>query len=137
MLRGAIRRIAVLVGVVVGGTAVTSLVVGALAGGSLLRALAVGFYVVGAAVLIGSFVIGVRGPLRPEWDEDKPGKLPSSGEAMGVPVPGARGGILPRSVRRATPDERSESKRNSIALFVFGIALILIGAGFDPARHVF
>jgi hypothetical protein len=126
LLRGALRRIAVLVVVVVGFTAVAALVLGALAGADLLRALAVGFYCVGAAVLVGSFVIGVRGPLRPEWGEGEDGQ---------APVP--RGGILPRAVRRATPDERSDSKRNSIGLFLFGLALVLIGAGFDPTRHAF
>jgi len=126
LLRGALRRIAVLVAVVVSLTAVVSLVIGALDGANLLRALAVGFYVAGVAVLIGSFVIGVRGPLRPEWEEDRDG--PSSG---------VRGGFLPRSVRRATSDERSESKRNSFGLFLFGLALVFIGAGFDPTRHFF
>jgi hypothetical protein len=126
LLRGAFRRIAVLVVVVVGFTAVASLVLGALDHVSLLRALAVGFYAVGAAVLIGSFVVGVRGPLRPEWGDAEEGKLPDT-----------RRGIVPRSVRRATTDERSESKRTSIGLFLFGIALVLIGTGFDPTRHVF
>ena len=102
-----------------------SLVIGALAGANLLRAEAVGFYVAGAAVLLGSFVIGVRGPLRPEWEEGKEGVMP------------ATRGFFPRSVRRATSDERSESKRNSVGLFVFGIALIFIGSGFDPTRHPF
>jgi hypothetical protein len=125
LLRGALRRIAVLVAAVVGLTAVVSLVIGALDHADLLRALAVGFYVAGAGVLIGSFVIGVRGPLRPEWKEGQEGAMP------------ATRGILPNSVRRATPDERSESKRNSFGLFLFGIALVLIGAGFDPTRHLF
>lgn len=102
-----------------------SLVIGALDGANLLRSVAVGFYVAGAGVLIVSFVIGVRGPLRPEWEQEKEGHIP------------ATRGILPRSVRRATPDERSESKRNSVGLFLFGLALVLIGAGFDPTRHFF
>jgi hypothetical protein len=38
---------------------------------------------------------------------------------------------------RATPDERSDSKRNSFGLFLFGLALVCIGAGFDPTRHSF
>jgi hypothetical protein len=125
LLRGALRRIAVLVVVVVSLTAVVSLVIGALAGANLLRSIAVGFYVAGAGVLIVSFVIGVRGPLRPEWEQGQDGHIP------------ATRGLLPRSVRRATPDERSESKRNSVGLFLFGLALVLIGAGFDPTRHLF
>jgi hypothetical protein len=126
VLRGALKRIAILVTIVVGGTALASLVLGALAGASALRALAVGFYAVGAAVLVGSFVIGVRGPLRPEWGEDQDGQIVNPNR-----------GILPRSVRRATADERTESRRNSLGLFVFGMTLVLIGAGFDPTRHVF
>ena len=100
--------------------------IGALDGANLLRALAVGFYVAGAAVLIGSFVIGVRGPLRPEWGEER--------DPHGLSI---RGSFLPRSVRRATPEERSDSKRNSFGLFLFGLALVFIGAGFDPTRHFF
>ena len=130
MLRGAFRRIALLVAAVVGFTAVVSLVLGALDHADLLRALAVGFYAVGAGILICSFVIGVRGPLRPDWGEGKAGELQA-------PRGGLAGGILPRSVRRATGDERSDSKRNSIGLFLFGIALVLIGTGFDPTRHAF
>ena len=102
-----------------------SLIIGALAGADPLHALAVGFYLAGAGVLIGSFVIGVRGPLRPEWKEGHEGAMP------------ATRGFFPNSVRRATPDERSESKRNSFGLFLFGLSLVFIGAGFDPSRHFF
>jgi hypothetical protein len=121
MIRAAVRRILVLFGGVVGATAAVSLVLGALAHASLLRALAVGFYVVAAAILVGSFVFGVRGPLRPDWG----------------PADQPRRGILPRAVRRATADERVESKRNSLALFAFGIVLVFIGAAIDPTRHPF
>jgi hypothetical protein len=124
LLRGALRRIAALVAVVVSVTAVVSLVIGALAGADLLRSLAVGFYVAGAGVLIASFVVGVRGPLRPQWDEGKEGAISPTR------------GIFPTSVRRATSDERSDSKRNSFGFFLFGIALVFIGAGFDPTRHL-
>ena len=114
LLRGALRRIAALVAIVVSLTAVVSLVIGALAGAHLLRSLAVGF-----------FVVGVRGPLRPEWDQGKEGAISPTR------------GFFPTSVRRATPDERSDSKRNSFGLFLFGLALVCIGAGFDPTRHFF
>jgi len=136
LLRGALRRIALLVAVVVGFTALVSLVLGALDGADLLRAEAVGFYVAGAAVLIGSFVIGVRGPLRPEWGEEKEGSMPAARGGLS-PSRSLASSVFPRSVRRATPDERGDSKRNSIGLFVLGIALIFIGAGFDPTRHPF
>jgi hypothetical protein len=136
LLRDALRRIAVLVAVVVGLTALASLVIGALAGADLRRAEAVGFYVAGAAVLIGSFVIGVRGPLRPEWGEEREGAMSATHGGL-PPARGLVSSVFPRSVRRATPEERSESKRSSIGLFAFGIALVLIGAGFDPTRHPF
>lgn len=107
-----------------------SLVLGALDHANLLRAVAVGFYAVGAAILIGSFVIGVRGPLRPESGEGKEGEMHPPRGILG-------GGIFPRAVRRATGAERSDSKRNSIALFLLGIALVLIGTAFDPTRRAF
>jgi len=132
LLRGALRRIAILVAVIVGLTAAASLVLGALAGANLLRALADGFYVAGAAVLIGSFALGLRGPVRADWGE---------GEGPEGAIPPMRGGlfgsVFPRAVRRTTPDERTESRRNSIGLFALGIGLILIGAGFDPSRRPF
>jgi hypothetical protein len=131
LLRGALRRIAGILAVVIGLTAAVSLILGALAHASLERALADGFYVAGAVVLIGSFVLGMRGPLRAEWgDADQP--PPDPGE-----LPARRGGLMPRAIRKTTPDERTEARRNSLALFVLGIALVFIGAGFDPSRHPF
>jgi hypothetical protein len=123
MIRAAARRILVLLGGLVGGTVAVSLALGALAHASLLRSLAVGFYVVAAGILVGSFVFGVRGPLRPDWGAD----------AQGQP----RRGIIPRAIRRATSDERVESKRNSLALFALGVVFVLIGAVFDPTRRPF
>jgi hypothetical protein len=48
-----------------------------------------------------------------------------------VPLVGARG------VRRATEDERSESSRTAILLFVFGLSLVVIGSLIDPAHKSF
>ena len=123
MIRAAVRRILVLFGSLVAITVAVSLVLGALAHASLLRALSVGFYVVAAAILVGSFVFGVRGPLRPDWGVD----------AQAQP----KRGIIPRAIRRASPDERVESKRSSIALFALGVVFVLIGSAFDPARRPF
>ncbi len=128
MLRGALRRIAILLAVLVCLTAAVSVVLGALAGANLLRAEADGFYIAGAAVLIGSFVLGMRGPVRAEWGGDGPG------DELHVR---RGGGLMSRSVRRTTPAERAEARHNSLFLFALGIALILIGAGFDPSRHAF
>ena len=116
--------------VLVGLTAAVSVVLGALAGANLLRALADGFYVVGAAVLIGSFVLGMRGPMRAEWGEGATDDTPlSRGRLLGP--------TLPRMIRRTSPGERTDARRNSIALFLLGIVFIFIGSAFDPTRHPF
>jgi hypothetical protein len=122
VVRSALRRLFVLLAVIFVLTSAVSLAVGALAHANLARAIADGFYVVGSAVLVGSFVLGVRGPLRADWGEtgDRP-----------------RVGVLPRTVRRSTPEERTEAKQNSLALFALGLVLLLIGGGFDPTRRLF
>lgn len=137
MLLSGLRRLLIIFIAIFAITAVVSIVLGALDHVSLERALAVGFYAVGAAVLLGSFVFGLRGPVRGEWKDDKEGEIPQVVPPEAVPRAGLFGGIMPRSVRRTTLDERKEARLNSIALFVLGIALILIGSGFDPARKPF
>jgi hypothetical protein len=127
VLSGALRRLTILVAVVVGLTTIASLMLGALVGASLLRALADGFYVAGAAILLSSFVIGMRGPVRAEWGE-------GSGDDE---VQVRRSVLMPRMIRRTTPLERMEARRNSVALFALGLALVLVGTAFDPTRHAF
>lgn len=119
-MRAAARRFALIFGGVTGGVAVVSLLIGLAAGSSARRALSVGFYVAGAALLAGSLIMGVRGPLRPEFRDDATG----AGRWLG-----------PRGVRRATPEERSSAHRSS--LFLFGLGLLIIGLGsvLDPLRH--
>jgi len=128
VLRSGLRRLLILFVVIFALTSAVSLVLGALAHANLERALAVGFYVAGAAVLVGSFVLGLRGPLRSDWGE---------GEEAEVQTPRGFGALMPRAIRRTTSDERSDARRTSLALFGLGVALILIGAGFDPARSAF
>jgi len=126
-LRSGLRRLFVLFAVVFLLTSAVSLAIGALAHASLERAVADGFYVAGVAVLVSSFILGLRGPLRADWGE---------GEEATMPV--RRGpGLMPRMIRRTTRDERVDARRTSIALFALGIGLILIGAGFDPSRKAF
>jgi len=131
VLWGALRRIAIIVAVLVGGTAAISAALGALAGRSLLHSLAVGFYLVGAGVLFGSFALGGRGSMRVDRSaEDDPAAF----------APSAWGRLRPlgrRSFRKASAEERSESRRASLGLFALGLLLILIGTGFDPSRHAF
>ncbi len=108
--------------VVLGGTAAISAAFGALAGGSILRALAIGFYLAGAGILFCSLALGSRGPTRVDRSVDLDRPFFPLGR---------------RSLRKATPEERSESRRASLGLFAFGVLLVLLGAAFDPSRRVF
>jgi hypothetical protein len=122
VFRSGLRRLLTIFGVIALLTTAVSLLLGALAHASLARSVADGFYVAGAAVLIGSFVLGIRGPLRAEWGDsaDRP-----------------RAGLLPRTVRRSTPEERVEARLNSVALFGLGLVLVIVGGLVDPTRRVF
>jgi len=120
VLRQAARRIAIGYLAVLGATVVVSLLFALAAGADLQRALAVGLYVVGAAFLVGCFVVGARGPLRGV-----------SREGDTVPLIGARG------IRRATGDERLDATRTAILLFVLGLSYVVLGGLFDPAHKIF
>ncbi len=126
MFRAAIRRIVAVLAVVVGGTAAIAAATGALAGKSIAHSVAIGFYVVGATVLIGSFVLGVRGPFRPDWKEE------AGVQDAQIPSPVRR-----RGIHTASAEERTESRRNSLGLFAFGLFLVLIGTVVDPSRRAF
>lgn len=130
MLRSGLRRLLILFVVIFALTSAVSLVLGALAHSNLERALAVGFYVAGAAVLVGSFVLGLRGPLRGDWGDEQNADATAQ-------MPRGFGALIPMAIRRTTSDERTDARRSSLALFGLGVALILIGAGFDPARSAF
>jgi hypothetical protein len=119
-VRAAARRLALIFGGVVGVTTVLSVVIGVLAGARLARAVATGFYAAGALALIGTFVFGSRGPLRPIFRDSQGG--------------GFLGG---RGLRKATPDERTETASTAILLFALGMALIAIGAVVDPERRAY
>ena len=133
MLLSGLRRLLILFVVLFALTSTISLAIGGLTHANLAHAVADGFYAVGAAVLIASFVFGLRGPLRGD-----PGEV-TDPEVLERPMPSpiGIGTIVPRSIRRTTLDERQDARRSSIALFALGLLLILIGAGFDPSRHVF
>lgn len=128
MLRSGLRRLAIAFGSICALTSAVALIIGALAHASLERSLAVGFYVAGAAVLVGCFIFGLKGPVRMDY---------GSSAQPDQPMPPTRSVLMPRQIRRATPEERVESKRNSLALFALGILLIVIAAAFDPQRHAF
>ena len=120
MLRAGFRRIFVFLAVVLGGTAAIAAALGALAGANIASAIATGYYLIGSGVLVGSFVIGVRGPLRSEAVEQA--------EAAPMRYRGSR------RLRKTTPEERHEGRRISLGLFALGVALILFAAVVDPSR---
>jgi hypothetical protein len=120
VLLHAARRLALLFAIVTGGTVALSVLIGVAAGSSFARSVSVGLYLAGAAMLVGCFVVGVRGPLR---------GVNQTGET--VPVLGAR------RVRRATGGERSDSVQIAILLFAFGLGLVVVGALIDPAHRAF
>ena len=120
MLRQAARRLAIIFLAIVAVTVGVSALLGAASGSSIERSVAIGFYVAGALLLVGCFVVGARGPLR---------GVSNQGET--VPLFGAR------RVRRATTDEQTEASRTAILLFVVGLVLIVLGSFFDPAHRAF
>jgi hypothetical protein len=128
-LRAALPRIFGLVAIVLGGTTAVAAAAGALSGRSVAHALATGYYVVGAAILVGSFVLGSRGPWRSEVED-------LNSDNWGGQSANMRARTRRRR-RKATPEERAESKRGSFGLFLLGVALVLLGALVDPSRRAF
>ncbi len=120
MLLQAARRLALIFAAITGGTVVASLVIGVAVGSSIARSVSVGLYAAGAALLVGCFVVGARGPLR---------GVNRTGET--VPV------LSARRVRRATGDERSDSVQTAIVLFALGLGLVVVAALIDPAHQAF
>lgn len=120
MLVAGFRRLAIVAGALLTATIVLSLLLGLAAGADAERSIAVGFYVLGALLLVGCFVFGVRGPLR---------GVSSTGEPTSV--------IGARRLRTATPQERSESTRVALVLFVVGLVIVVIGSAIDPAHKAF
>jgi hypothetical protein len=104
-----------MLGTLVVGTAVVSLVIGFLFGASVSRSLSVGWYVVGCALLAGGFFVGNRGPSRPQ------------GEGWST-------FSVQRWVRWASPDEQHESISLSALLIAVGFVVIVLGAIAD-SRH--
>jgi hypothetical protein len=128
-LRAALPRILALVAIVVGGTTAVAAALGALAGRNIAHSLATGYYVVGAGVLVGSFVLGSRGPWRSEIEDLGPDSWDGQ--------PATFRARTRRRRRKATPEERAETKRSSVGLFLLGLAIVLLGALIDPSRRAF
>lgn len=120
-MRGAARRIATLVGVVLGITALASALVGLLAGASLVRSISVGLYIVGCFLIVLGFFSGIRGPVRPK------GKVEDE-----MPMAASFGtGIFASGIRTATSDERVDALSTAWLFLVLGAALVVAGVLVD------
>lgn len=120
MLAAGFRRLAVAGGAMLAVTVVLSLLFGLAAGAGAARAVSVGLYILGALLLVGCFVFGVRGPLR---------GVSSTGETTSV--------VGARRLRTATPAERTTSTRVALLLFALGIAVVVIASIIDPNHKAF
>lgn len=118
MILGAFRRFALMYGSVGGFTVILSLSCGALAGAPLGRSIAIGLYLVGSLILIFGFFVGNRGPFRHDHGDD--------GYSF-----------IPRGIRRATLQERSEAVNISALFVVLGLGLILLGVLSDSSHRLF
>ena len=113
MWRGDARRFGLMLGAVVGITAVVASVLGLLVGASLDRAVSLGFYAVGSFLVIIGFFIGNRGPIRAKGEDT------------------ALLGLFPMRRRWAEPDEHEGAINDSALLVVLGFSLIVLGIAVD------
>ncbi len=120
MLAAGLRRLAAIGGVTLAVTVVISLILGLLAGAGAARSVSVGLYILGALLLVGCFLFGVRGPLR---------GVSATGDTTSV--------VGARRFRGATPAERTASTRLALLLFALGIAVVVIASIIDPNHKAF
>jgi hypothetical protein len=120
MFLAGFRRLAIIAGALLTATVVLSLLLGIAAGAGTERSISVGLYILGAVLLVGCFIFGLRGPLR---------GVSSTGEPTSV--------LGARRLRTATPEERNESTRIALLLFVLGLAIVVLGSAIDPAHRAF
>lgn len=113
VLVAAARRLAVLSAALAGGTAAASLALGLLLGAPPARSIAVGLYLVGCALLLGSFFAANRGPFRVANEE------------------GLVGLRVPRGLRVASVEEQAETFNFAGLLVVIGVMLLALGAAVD------
>jgi hypothetical protein len=116
------RRFALIFAGVLLGTGIPALLIALAAGIDLRRALSVTYYCVGAALLAGTVVTGIRGPFRADYKTE----------------PGPLGRLTaPRTIRKATIEERMEGHRLAVFLFAVGILVLIVGAALDPVHNNF
>jgi hypothetical protein len=125
MLVAALRRLAFVLVLALGVTAVLSLLLGLLIGASVNRALTLGFYLGGSFLLIVGFFIGNRGPARVKGED-------TVGPTM-LPIPGAGS----RRLRWATLGEQNETINNSAVFISLGLILVALGAVIDTRHSLF
>src|SRR5438094_2757802 len=98
----ALRRFALLVVAVGGGTVVVSIVFGLLLGAPLPRSIALGYYLVGSFLLLAGFFFGNRGP-------DGLAATPTKGTFLCARAAEGSAGPRGRSTRRRSTRRRSSS----------------------------
>jgi hypothetical protein len=125
MLVAALRRLAFVLVLALGVTAVLSLLLGLLIGASVNRALTLGFYLGGSFLLIVGFFVGNRGPARVKGED-------TVGPTM-LPIPGAGS----RRLRWATLGEQNETINNSAVFISLGLILVALGAVIDTRHSLF
>jgi hypothetical protein len=120
-MRGAARRLAILLGVFMGVTALVSALVGLAAGSSLARSVSTGLYIVGCFLVVLGFFSGIRGPVRPRAKEEEDMRPLSAFFGSGI-----WGGV-----RTATSDERTDALATAWLFLVLGVVLVVAGVVVD------
>jgi hypothetical protein len=118
----ALRRFAILLVAIGGGTVIVSTLLGLLLGDSLPASIAIGYYLMGCFLLVGGFFFGNLGPVRPEGHATDPAAMFRFGS---------------RRLRWATREEHEETINTSAVFVSLGFVLIFLGAISDDRHHLF
>jgi hypothetical protein len=120
-VRGAARRIAILLGFVLGITGLVSMLVGLASGSSVTRSVSAGFYIVGCFLVLLGFFSGLRGPVRARGKDEVDERPLSAFFTSGL-----WGGV-----RTASSDERADALGTAWFFLFLGIVLVLAGIVVD------
>ena len=121
-MRGAARRLVLILAFVLGVTAVVSALVGGIGGTSLTRSVSTGFYIVGCFLVVLGFFSGLRGPVRARAKDEAEDMRPMSAFFTS----GLWGGV-----RSATADERTDALATAWLFLALGVVLVLAGVLVD------